>query len=137
MTPARQPDEQLVYSSVPWKVYRQDAGMGEHDYAVFLDGVFYCRTYDSQTAQRIVEAIRSRPHTSPPAPCTNPELCSLLREQKAKAKAAREKYEKQIREKLYQLSVGEPNFGRGLTLTMGDVDDAIESLRAQQGGVSE
>lgn len=58
-------NEQLVYSSVPWKIYRQDAGMGESEYAVFLGDVFYCRTDDSQTAQRIVEAIRSRPHPAP------------------------------------------------------------------------
>ena len=50
--------EDIVYSSSPWKIYRQDAGMGEHDYAVFLDDVFYCRTEDSQTAMRIVNTMR-------------------------------------------------------------------------------
>jgi hypothetical protein len=50
--------EDIIYSSSPWKIYRQDAGMGEHDYAVFLDDVFYCRTEDSQTAMRIVNTMR-------------------------------------------------------------------------------
>lgn len=47
-----------VYSSAPWKIYRQDAGMGEHDYAVFLNDVFFCRTEHSQTAHEIIRAIR-------------------------------------------------------------------------------
>lgn len=51
--------EDIVYSSTPWKIYRQDAGMGEHDYAVFLNDVFYCRTDDSQTATRIINTMRS------------------------------------------------------------------------------
>lgn len=33
--------------------------MGEHDYAVFLNDVFYCRTDDSQTATRIINTMRS------------------------------------------------------------------------------
>jgi len=56
--------EQLVYSSVPWKIYRQDAGMGEHDYAVFLNDVFFCRTEYSQTAHEIIKAIHSRSSSS-------------------------------------------------------------------------
>lgn len=48
----------LVYSSAPWKIYRQDAGMGEHDYAVFLNDVFFCRTDCSQTAHEIIRAIK-------------------------------------------------------------------------------
>ena len=50
--------EDIVYSSSPWKIYRQDAGMGEHDYAVFLNDVFFCRTEHSQTAHEIIRAIR-------------------------------------------------------------------------------
>ncbi len=33
---------------------RQDAGMGEHDYAVFKNGVFYARTDDEKTAHEII-----------------------------------------------------------------------------------
>lgn len=51
--------EDLVYSSTPWTIYRQDAGMGEHDYAVFHNGVFFCRTNHSQTAREIIRAIRA------------------------------------------------------------------------------
>ena len=55
----------LIYSSAPWKIYEQDAGMGERDYAVIINDIFYCRTDDSQTAMKIVESIRSRPAPSP------------------------------------------------------------------------
>lgn len=50
----------LVYSSTPWKIYRQDAGMGEHNYAIFLNDVFFARTEYSQTAHEIIEAIKRR-----------------------------------------------------------------------------
>ena len=55
---------EIVYSSTPWKMYRQNAGMGEHDYAVFLNDVFFCRTEHSQTAHEIIRAMRpsTRPH---------------------------------------------------------------------------
>lgn len=49
---------EIVYSSTPWKMYRQNAGMGEHDYAVFLNDVFFCRTEHSQTAHEIIRAMR-------------------------------------------------------------------------------
>ena len=39
--------------------------MGERDYAVIINDIFYCRTEDSQTAMKIVESIRSRPAPSP------------------------------------------------------------------------
>ena len=51
----------LIFSASPWEIYRQDAGMGEHDYAVFVDGVFYCRTDDIQTATKIVNSVRMYP----------------------------------------------------------------------------
>jgi hypothetical protein len=49
---------EIVYSSTHWKIFRQDSGMGEHDYAVFLNDVFFCRTEHSQTAHEIIRAIR-------------------------------------------------------------------------------
>jgi len=55
--------EDIVYSSAPWKIYRQDAGMGEHDYAVFLNDVFFCRAEHSQTASEIIRAIRFAANT--------------------------------------------------------------------------
>ena len=68
MTTPAQHQGKLIYSSAPWKIYEQDAGMGERDYAVIINDIFYCRTEDSQTAMKIVESIRSRPHTSTSAP---------------------------------------------------------------------
>jgi hypothetical protein len=45
------------YEDSLWKVYRQDAGMGEHDYAVFHNGIFFCRTEHLITAQEIIRAV--------------------------------------------------------------------------------
>lgn len=50
----------LVYSSMPWKIYRQDVGMEEHEYAIFLNDTFFARTDYSQTAHEIIEAIKRR-----------------------------------------------------------------------------
>ena len=61
MTQPAQHQGKLIYSSAPWKIYEQDAGMGERDYAVIINDIFYCRTDDSQTAMKIVESIRSHP----------------------------------------------------------------------------
>jgi|WetSurMetagenome_2_1015567.scaffolds.fasta_scaffold180517_2 hypothetical protein len=57
---------ELVYSGTPWKIYRQDAGMGEHDYIVLLNDVYFCRTEYSQTAHEIIRAV-ARPHTPAPS----------------------------------------------------------------------
>ena len=54
---------ELVYSGVPWKIFRQDAGMGEHDYAVLKNDTFFCRTDDSPTAHEIIRAMRFTVHT--------------------------------------------------------------------------
>lgn len=48
----------LIYSGGLWKVYRQDAGMGEHDYALFLQDTFFARTETSQTAHQIINMYR-------------------------------------------------------------------------------
>jgi hypothetical protein len=69
MTHPAQHQGKLIYSSAPWKIYEQDAGMGERDYAVIINDIFYCRTEDSQTAMKIVESIRSRPAPSPDKGC--------------------------------------------------------------------
>ena len=47
----------LVYDIAPWKIYRQDAGMGEKEYRVFLNGVFCCQTEHEITAREIVGAV--------------------------------------------------------------------------------
>ncbi len=52
---------ELVYSSLsghPWKIFRQDAGMGEFDYAIFQDDEYFCRTASSHRASEIIRAIR-------------------------------------------------------------------------------
>ena len=46
-----------VYDKGRWKIYRQDAGMGEKDYCVLRNGEFFCRTGDEETALRIVIAV--------------------------------------------------------------------------------
>jgi hypothetical protein len=46
------------YEDSLWKIYRQDAGMGEHDYAVFLNDVFFCRTEYLVTAQEIIRKVK-------------------------------------------------------------------------------
>ena len=56
----KNPFEDIVYSSGIWKIYRQDSGMGEHDYAVFKNDMFFCRTEDSQTAFFIIEKVWGR-----------------------------------------------------------------------------
>lgn len=47
---------ELVYSSAPWKIYRQDAGMGEKEYRVFLNDVNFCVCDCLQTAHEIIRA---------------------------------------------------------------------------------
>ena len=75
-TPARQPQQEYIIT------------MGRIIKArnmLMVDGY-----HNADVLDRMVNLLRARPHTSPPAPCTNPELCSLLREQKVAAKAARQ-----------------------------------------------
>jgi len=47
---------ELVYSNEHWKIFRQDAGMGEVDYAIFLMDEFFCRTNENRYAIIIVRA---------------------------------------------------------------------------------
>jgi hypothetical protein len=56
-----QPFEKCVYDNAPWKIYRQDAGMGEYDYVVFLSDVFFCRTEFEATAKEIIRAMVKAP----------------------------------------------------------------------------
>jgi hypothetical protein len=42
-----------------FSIYRQDAGMGEHDYCVMLNDVFLFRAEHHKTARNIVMAIRN------------------------------------------------------------------------------
>jgi hypothetical protein len=151
---------ELVYSSVPWKIYRQDAGMGESDYAVFINDVFYCQTDDSQTAQRIVEAIRSRPHPAPAHLNTQPQGCTcedcirfrdvecpypdsnitmdrcnsfLLNIEEHDAAIARQAREDALNEfmKAIEYRFEDTNNGRGV---VGTIRGLKKSLRAQQAG---
>jgi hypothetical protein len=46
-----------VYSSGRWKIYRQDAGMGEHDYCVLRNDQFFCRTEHEDTARLVVDVV--------------------------------------------------------------------------------
>lgn len=48
---------ELVYDIAPWKIYRQDAGMGEKEYRVFLNNVFFCQTENQITAEEIIKAM--------------------------------------------------------------------------------
>ena len=60
--------DDCVIDGNPFEVYRQDAGMGEHDYCVMLRGNFYCRTDNLDSAKEIIHAVLSptRPHTCTP-----------------------------------------------------------------------
>ena len=51
---------ELIHQSSWWKVYKQDAGMGESDYCVFFNDVFFCRTDDAIIALRIIRAVDVR-----------------------------------------------------------------------------
>src|SRR4030065_53013 len=53
--------DECVIDGNPFKVYRQDAGMGEHDYCVLFRGNFYCRTDNLETAKEIIHAVLSHP----------------------------------------------------------------------------
>jgi hypothetical protein len=55
--------EEKIFDVAPWKIYRQDAGMGEHDYAVMLNDVFFCRVEHEQHAHEIIRAIRFAANT--------------------------------------------------------------------------
>jgi hypothetical protein len=72
------------------------------------------------------------PNKPSPAPSPNLLYQNVIANADKIRAEAREEYETQLREKLYQLSVGESTLGRELSLTMGDVDDAIESLRSTE-----
>ena len=48
-----------VYDKGRWKIYRQDAGMGEHDYCVLRNGEFFCRTEHEDTARLVVDAVEA------------------------------------------------------------------------------
>ena len=51
------PFNDCVYDKGRWKIYRQDAGMGEHDYCVLRNGEFFCRTEREDTAMLIVDVV--------------------------------------------------------------------------------
>jgi hypothetical protein len=48
---------ELLLDDFKWKVYRQDAGMGEHDYAIFKYDVFFARTEHESDAKEIILAL--------------------------------------------------------------------------------
>jgi hypothetical protein len=64
---AEKPDipGELVYSSAHWKIYRQDAGMGEKEYRIFLNDVNFCVCDHRKTADLIMAAV-SRGWSEPP-----------------------------------------------------------------------
>ena len=53
------PFNDCVYDKGRWKIYRQDAGMGEHDYCVLRNGEFFCRTEQEDTARLVVDAVEA------------------------------------------------------------------------------
>ena len=65
--PASAPDysykkafDDLAYATGRWKIYRQDAGMGEVDYCVLRNEDFFCRTDDLDVAKDICSAYDKR-----------------------------------------------------------------------------
>jgi len=53
------PFNDCVYYKGRWKICRQDAGMGEHDYCVLRNGEFFCRTEHEEIALRIINAVEA------------------------------------------------------------------------------
>jgi len=53
------PFNDCVYDKGRWKIYRQDAGMGEHDYCVLRNGEFFCRTDHEDIAHLVVDAVEA------------------------------------------------------------------------------
>lgn len=75
--------DECVIDGKPFKVYRQDAGMGEHDYCVLRGDQFYCRTNDLDTAKEIIHAVLSHPCDH----CDFQEREQLIYDLKEKVKA--------------------------------------------------
>ena len=48
---------ELVIADPKWKVFRQDAGMGEKEYRVFRYDEFFCQTNTQMDAEEIVRCI--------------------------------------------------------------------------------
>jgi hypothetical protein len=48
---------EIVFDHYKWKVYRQDAGMGEKDYAIFKYDIFFARTEHEKDAMDIISAL--------------------------------------------------------------------------------
>jgi hypothetical protein len=51
---------ELIRQNNEWKVYKQDAGMGESDYCILFKDEFFCRTDDPVIALRIIRAVDER-----------------------------------------------------------------------------
>lgn len=71
-TPPHQPKEypnialgQCVYEDSCWKLFRQDAGMGETQYSLFRFDIFFCTCDQRHNADYILGLIRSRPSPAP------------------------------------------------------------------------
>ena len=96
MTPKKAPFDDLVYATGRWKIYRQDAGMGEKDYCILRNGVFFCRTEHKQLARDICAAYdKSRSQPVPDAlskeNITISAVCGYEAGLEAGAKAERER----------------------------------------------
>jgi hypothetical protein len=48
---------QLIIANSRWKVFRQDAGMGEKEYRVFRNDEFFCQTNNQKDAEEIIRCI--------------------------------------------------------------------------------
>jgi len=56
MTP-NPPQRKIVYDGTFWEIERVDAGMGEHDYNILLNGAFFACTEHLETAMVIIKAL--------------------------------------------------------------------------------
>lgn len=68
---------QCVYEDTCWKLFRQDADMGETEYSLFRFDIFFCTCDQRKNADYILKLIHSRPHPAP-AP-TYQELVDFAR----------------------------------------------------------
>lgn len=63
---------ELVYQKGCIKIYRQDAGMGEKEYRIFLDGDYYCCVDSYEKAREIVSNREKACPRSTPSSATEP-----------------------------------------------------------------
>lgn len=131
---------QCVYEDTCWKLFRQDAGMGETEYSLFRFDIFFCTCDQRKNADYILKLIHSRPHPAPARDFVDtPEKpwcypgCMLVCN--AKVEAARKAREK-VLDDLDNKLRNPPQESKLTYESLSWVEAQIESLRSKEGGGS-